>query len=84
MPPRAEVVTHRTECLEESLHLLRRFEPLHRPLAFAHRSMRVLGSVVEALVSTVIRVWYGPLDGWHITGQLVGDNDPRLDASLRV
>ena len=46
--------------------------------------MRVLGSVVEPLVTTVISAGHGPLDGWHITSQLVGDNDPRLNAILRV
>jgi hypothetical protein len=64
--------------------LLRRLELLHRPLALAHRSMRVLGCVVQALVTTVISVWHGPLDGWQMTSELVGHNHPRLDAILRV
>ena len=84
MPPRTEVIAHRAERLQESLSVLRRLESLHRPLTLAHRSMRVLGSIVESLVTTVISVWHGPLDGWHITRQLVGDNDPRRDAILRV
>jgi hypothetical protein len=46
--------------------------------------MRVLGSVIQSLVTTVISVWHGPLDGWHITRQLIGDNYPRRDTILRV
>jgi ATP-binding cassette, subfamily B, bacterial len=72
------------ERLQEALCLLGRLEPLHRPFALPHRSMRVLGSVVQSLVTTVISMWHRPLDGGHITRQLVGDNDPRLDATLRV
>jgi hypothetical protein len=44
----------------------------------------LLGSVVQSFVTTVISVWHGPLDGWHITSQLIGDNYPRLDAILRA
>jgi hypothetical protein len=78
------VIANGAEHLPEALRLFRRLEPLHRPLALAHRSMRVLGSVVQSLVTTVISVWHRPFDGWHITRQLVGDNHPRLDVSLRV
>jgi hypothetical protein len=46
--------------------------------------MRVLGSVVQSLVTTVISAWHRLLDGWHITSELVGHNHPRLDAILRV
>src|SRR4030095_7980975 len=49
-----------------------------------HRPMRVLGPVVQSLVSTVIGVWHGPLDGWHITRQLVGENAPRPAAIRRI
>ncbi len=35
-------------------------------------------------MTTVISAGHGPLDGWHITSQLVGDNHLRLDAILRV
>src|ERR1700716_4191792 len=84
VPSRTEVIAHRAERLQEALSLLRRLEPLHRSLSLPHRSMRVLGPVVQPLVTTVISIGHGPLDGWHKTRQLVGDNDPRLDAVLRV
>src|SRR5205823_6974408 len=66
MSPRTEVVAHRAECLQESLRLLRRLEPLHCPLAFADRPMRIPGSIVQSFVPTVVSVWHDPLDSRHV------------------
>jgi hypothetical protein len=84
VPSWTEVVAHRAERLQESLRLIRRLEPLHRSLAFAHRPMRVLGPVIQPLVAAVLSVRQSALDSRYITGKLVSDDHSRLNFALGV
>jgi hypothetical protein len=43
--------------LQESLRLLWRLEPVHRPLAFPDQSTQFLGAVFQLLVVTVVGNW---------------------------
>src|ERR1700752_2314463 len=58
---------------KQALHLPRRLEPLHDPLASPGRLMRILCPVVEALVLPVLNAGYNLPLGGAIAAQLVGD-----------
>jgi hypothetical protein len=62
---------------EEPLCLAGRFEPLHLPLASSGRLVRVLGSVVEALMPMVLDPRHQLLLRREIARQLIGDQHPR-------
>ena len=60
---RAKLVADSAERFQERLRMLGRREALKDSLTFAHRHMRVLGSVVQPLVAPVLGRRQHPLDG---------------------
>src|SRR3954469_14292404 len=60
---------------EEALSLARRLEPLHLPFSPARRLVRILGSVIQALVLSVLYRGHHLTLGGPVAGQLVRDHD---------
>ena len=56
MPTRSEVVAESAEWAEEALGVLGGFEALEHPLALARRQVRILGSVVQAFMPSMLGV----------------------------
>ena len=81
MAARAEVVADGTEHRQEGLNVLGRLEALHHSLSLTNGKVRILSTIVQAFVSTVIDVGQDSPEGWWITCELVGDNDSRLVAN---
>src|SRR3982751_4223428 len=67
---------------EEALGLARRLEPLHLPLASPGRLVRILCSVIQALVPPVLDRGHHLAFGRAVAGQLVRDHDTRGPALL--
>src|SRR3954471_6296654 len=67
---------------EEALGLARRLEPLHLPLASSGRLVRILGSVIQALVPPVLDRGHHLSLGGAVAGQLVRDHHTRGPALL--
>ena len=60
---------------EEALRLTGRFELLHLPLSSACRLVRILRSVIEALVLAMLNAGHDLPLGRAVAGKLVGDHD---------
>jgi hypothetical protein len=67
---------------EQPLRLTGGFEPLHLPFASPHRLVRILGSVVQALVSAVLGAGHQFFLRRGLARQLIGDQHPRRLALL--
>src|SRR3954469_18172986 len=65
---------------KETLCLPRRLEALHLSFASSGRLVRILGSVIQALVLPVFEVGRDLLLRGSIAGQLVGDQNARRPA----
>jgi hypothetical protein len=76
MPPRSEVLGHRTIRGQEPLGVPGRLEPLHPPLPLARGLMRILCAVIEVAVLAMFHTGeHLPLRG-PIALQLIGDDRP--------
>jgi hypothetical protein len=62
-----EVITDGTEDRQEGLNVLSRLEALHQSLSLANGKMRILSSVVQAFMPTVIDVRQDSPDGRWVT-----------------
>src|SRR3954449_3791363 len=60
---------------EETLCLARRLEALHLALSSARRLVRILGSVVQALMLAMLDTGHNLPLGRSVTRELVGDHD---------
>src|SRR3954468_13097532 len=67
---------------EEALSLAGRLEALHLPLASSGRLVRILGSVIQALMPPVLDRGHDLTLGGAVAGQLVRDHDTRGPALL--
>src|SRR4051812_13269627 len=67
---------------EEALGLAGRLEALHLPLPSSGRLVRILGSVIQALVPPVLDRGHDLTLGCAVAGQLVRDHDTRGPALL--
>jgi hypothetical protein len=78
--PDPEVITDCAKRPEEALGVLGRFEPAHQSLTLARRLVRILSSVVQAFVPSVIHIRQHAPQGGSVARELVGDHHPRLAA----
>lgn len=62
-----EVVTDWTEDRQEGLNVLGRLEALHHCLSLANGKVRILSTIVQAFVATVIHAGQDSPDGWWVT-----------------
>jgi hypothetical protein len=77
---RTEVVADGAERSQKPLGVVRGFEALKHPLAFAGRQVRILRTVVQTLVAPMFSVRQHSANRWWVAGQLIGDDDARLVA----
>src|SRR5712692_2259084 len=74
------MVTNGTEDRQEGLHVLGRFEALHHFFSLTNGKVRILGTIVQAFVATVIDIGQDSPDGRWVTCELVGNDHSRLVA----
>src|SRR3954467_11677691 len=77
MPTGMAVLVNGAMSGQELLGLAGRLEPLHAPFALAGRLMRILRTIVEVAVLSVLDVRDDPALGRGVAFQLIGHHDPR-------
>jgi len=77
MPARTEMLRDRTIGGEKSLGVPRRFKPLHASLALTGGLMRVLCTVIEVAVLTMLYSRHNLALGGSVALEFIGDDDPR-------